>query len=117
MMSASLLVMSTLCSATSTVGQARCAVGSGANRSPPAASLRSNLVPLPQAFVVRRELVHDPGVGHVEQLRPGQQVVVAEVVGIAEAFVGLVSTSEFHRIPVAPFGQVPPDGRLQVADA
>jgi hypothetical protein len=54
--------------------------------------------------------------GHVEQLGRGQQVVVAEVVGVAPAFVGLVTAFELDAVPVAAFGEVPPDDRGEVAD-
>jgi hypothetical protein len=47
--------------------------------------------------------------GHVEQLGRGQQVVVAEVVGVAPAFVGLVTAFELDAVPVAAFGELPLD--------
>src|SRR5581483_10925583 len=63
-------------------------------------------------------LVHDPGVGQVEQLGHRQQVVEAQAVGFLPAVVALlVAAGGIDAVPVALVAVVAPDGDLQDADA
>ena len=62
-------------------------------------------------------LVHDPGMGEVEQFGRGQQVVLAEGVGFSPALIDLVAAGEIDRVPGALLAVIAPDGDLQDAIA
>jgi hypothetical protein len=50
----------------------------------------------------------------VEQLGR-KQVIAAEVVGAAPPVLGFAAAFELHAVPVAAFGELPPDDRGEVA--
>lgn len=63
-------------------------------------------------------LVHDPGVGEVEQLGHREQVVEAEAVGFLPGIVAvLVAAAWNDAVPVALLAAIAPDRGLQDADA
>src|ERR1700722_7621030 len=63
-------------------------------------------------------LVHDPGVGQVEELGHCQQVVEAQAVGFPPGFVALlVAATGRDAVPVAFLALVPPYRGLHDADA
>lgn len=70
------------------------------------------------ALGVGQLLVHDPGVGQVEQLGHRQQIVGAEAVGLFPGVITLlVAASGIDAVPVALFTVISPDRDLQDADA
>src|ERR1700722_19644653 len=63
-------------------------------------------------------LVHDPGVGQVEELGHRQQVVEAQAVGFLPGLIALlVAAGGIDAVPVALYAVTAPDGDLQDAHA
>ena len=62
-------------------------------------------------------LVHDPGVGQVEQLGHRQQVVEAEAVGLPPSVFLLVAAAGNDAVPVALLAVIAPNRYLQNAAA
>ena len=67
-------------------------------------------------FGVGLLLVHDPGVGEVEQFAHRQQVIEAKAVGFFPVVIELEAAAGNDAVPVAPFTAISPDGDLQDAD-
>src|SRR5258708_5978629 len=82
---------------------------------PPASALRGSLGRFLAALGVGLLLVHDPGVGQVEQLGHRQQVVETEAVGLLPGFSLPVAASGNDAVPVALVAVVSPDRDLQSA--
>ena len=78
----------------------------------------SYLLGFPAGLGVGLLLVHDPGVGQVEQLGHREQVVGTQTVGFLPLVIALlVAAGGDDAVPVALLAVIPPDGDLQDAVA